>query len=88
MTKKFGTRSEVFDGLAEKTRGGLTKDMLILSRSGKIVSKKKSELAKANYAKFGFAKRAQPPPPAAEPVEEKPKRKRRRRKKKEEDVVA
>lgn len=69
MGRKYGTRQEVYDGLSEMTRGGLKKDDLILSR-GKLVSKKKSEAAKASYAKYGFRKR-----------EEAPKPKRRRRKK-------
>ena len=40
------------------TRGGLKKDDLMLSRSGKIVSKRKSAVAAANFKKYGFAKRA------------------------------
>ena len=69
MGKKYGSRQEVFDGLSEMTRGGLTKADLMLSR-GKIVSKKKSDAAKASYAKYGFKKRATSPE----------KKKRRRRK--------
>ena len=76
--KKFGDRMSVWEGTASMTRGGLSKDDLTMSKSGKLVSRKKSELARANYAKFGFAKRK------AEPVaEEEPKKKRRRRKKKD-----
>ena len=75
MTKKYGSRQEVFEGLSEMTRGGLTKADLMVSR-GKIVSKKKSEAAKASYAKYGFAKRNQSPAAAA------PATKRRRRRKK------
>ena len=71
MGKKYGSRQEVFDGTSEMTRGGLTKADLMLSR-GKIVSKKKSDAAKASYAKYGFKKRV---------VDAKsPKKKRRRRK--------
>ena len=78
MTRKFGTRAEVWDGLCTMTRGGLTKDDLQLNaKTGKLVSKKKSEIAKSNYAQFGFNKRKQPEP---EP-EKQPKRKRRRKKK-------
>ena len=44
----------------------------MMSRSGKIVSKKKSESAKALYEKYGFNKR----------VVEKPKKKKRTKKKK------
>ena len=60
MVKKFGTRSEVLDGLALSTRGGLKADDLMVNRSGKIVSKRKSELAKKTYAQFGFKKREAP----------------------------
>jgi hypothetical protein len=80
MVKRYGTRSDVFEGLAEKTRGGLGKDDLMLSKTGKIVSKKKSLAAKASYDKFGFSKRQKAE--ESKPVEEeKPKKKRRRRKK-------
>ena len=86
MVKKYGSRNEVFDGDAEKTRGGLTKEDLMLSKTGKIVSKKKSLAALASYTKFGFAKRKQTEEVKTLPVveEEKPKKKRRRRKKKDE----
>ena len=80
MGRKYGSRQEVFDGLSEMTRGGLTKADLMISR-GKIVSKKKSDAAKASYAKFGFKKRA--------PVKPEPKKRRRRKKAViEENVVA
>jgi hypothetical protein len=78
MVKRYGTRNDVFEGLAEKTRGGLDKDDLMLSKTGKIVSKKKSMAAKASYDKFGFSKRLEEEKPVEE---EKPKKKRRRRKK-------
>jgi hypothetical protein len=71
--KKFGDRLSVWEGMASMTRGGLTKEDLVQSKNGKLVSRKKSEIARANYAKFGFAKRK---------VEEEPKKKRKRRKKK------
>jgi hypothetical protein len=58
--RRYGTRSEVWDGTAEKTRGGLTRDKLMLSRTGRLVSKLKSEQARTAYQKFGFVKRAQP----------------------------
>jgi len=51
---------------------------MLNTTTGKIVSKKKSELAKKNYAQFGFSKRKK----AEEVVEEKPEKKKRRRKKK------
>ena len=82
MAKKFGTRQEVWDGECMMTRGGLTKDDLVLSKTGRLVSRKKSEAARASYAKFGFKKRAQEQEPEEAP---KPKRRRRRRKKASED---
>ena len=58
--RRYGTRSEVFDSeTAEMTRGGLRKADLVLSRTGKIVSKKKSESAKKIYEEYGFKKRVQ-----------------------------
>ncbi len=82
MVKKFGTRSEVVDGLAQSTRGGLTADDLIINRAGKIVSKKKSMLAKQTYAQYGFKKReAEAEAEEAEPDKQPEKKKRRRRKK-------
>ena len=72
---KYGTRAQVYDGEATMTRGGLKQSDLMLSKTMKIVSKKKSELAKANYAKFGFRKR----------LEEEPKKRKRRQRKKKED---
>lgn len=41
--KKRGTKTEVFNGLAEKTSGGLKKSDLIQNKRGNIVSKKRSE---------------------------------------------
>ena len=80
---KYGDRNAVWSGEAKQTRGGLTKDDLIMSRTGKIVSKKKSESAKAFYAKNGGFKRKNPvvEPTADEPP--KKKRKYNRRKKNE-----
>ena len=80
--RKYGNRQDVFNGEAEKTRGGLTKDDLMLSKTGKIVSKKKSIAAAESYKKFGFKKRELEP--VEEKQEEQPKKKRRRRKKKDE----
>ena len=82
--RKFGTRSEVFDGQATMTRGGLKKDDL-MSRTMKIVSKKKSEMAKASYAKYGFRSRAKEEPKEEskeEPKEVKKAKKTKRRRKK------
>merc|ERR1719400_1835000 len=43
-------RAVVFRGSKEKTGGGLTKDQLVKSKSGKIVSKAASARAKKAYA--------------------------------------
>ena len=76
FARRYGTRFEVFDSeTAEMTRGGLKKGDLMMSKSGKIVSKKKSESAKALYEKFGFSKR----------TVKKPTKKKTRRKKKKTD---
>jgi len=80
---KYGSRSEVWNGLALMTRGGLMKDMLIISRTGRIVSKKKSEQARRNYETnnpFKKKKKAEAEPePEPEKEEPAPKRRRRRR---------
>ena len=78
--RKYGTRSEVWEGIAQQTRGRLMKDKLVFSRSGRIVSKRKSEMAKKTYLEHKFVKRVKVV--ASEVVEEKPKKKKRRRKKK------
>jgi seryl-tRNA synthetase len=44
--KVVGTREQVWAGVAQKTSGGLRKKDLMISKSGKIVSKKASEAAK------------------------------------------
>lgn len=46
--RSVGTREQVWEGLAKKTAGGLTKDDLIMNSRGKIVSKKRSEMGKKN----------------------------------------
>ncbi len=50
---KKGTKRQVFNGSALKTAGGLTKVDLVKSKSGRIVSKKASEQARANWEKRG-----------------------------------
>jgi len=42
----FGTKKEVYHGKAKKTRGGLTKSDLTLSKHGKVVSKKMQQRGK------------------------------------------
>jgi hypothetical protein len=45
---KIGTRRKVFNGTAQKTSGGLTKDMLFKGKDGSIKSKSASSVAKKN----------------------------------------
>ena len=40
---KFGSKAEVYNGLAKMTRGKLTKDHLLINAKGKVVSKKAQE---------------------------------------------
>ena len=73
--RRYGSRYEVFDSeTALQTRGGLKKDDLMLSRTGKIVSRKKSLAAKALYEQYDFKKREIKKSP--------PKKKRKRKNKK------
>lgn len=50
-TSKVGTKSQVLKGKRLKTKGGMKASDLIKSKSGKVVSKKKSELGKKAYQK-------------------------------------
>lgn len=43
IRKVQGTKEEVFQGIAQRTAGGLHKEDLIQNKKGKIVSKKKAE---------------------------------------------
>ena len=79
--RKYGTRQEVYNLEAQKTRGGLTKADLMVSKTGKIVSKKKSMAAAESYKKFGFKKRQDQ---VEEKVEE---RSMKNQRKKEEDEI-
>ena len=65
------------------TRGGLSKDDLMLSKTGRIVSKKKSEAAREAYTKFGFKKRQQEQAKEQEVEVKKPKRRRKKKPKDE-----
>ena len=46
--KTEGSRAEVMHGKAVRTSGGLTKKELKYNKQGRIVSKKKSQIAKKN----------------------------------------
>lgn len=49
MLKSVGTRDEVWEGRAIRTRGGLQKEDLMVSKRGRIVSRAQSEAAKARF---------------------------------------
>lgn len=50
-----GARRAVWEGRAQKTRGGLTRDDLKVSKStGKIVSKRASRASKRNFERNGL----------------------------------
>lgn len=68
IKKTFGSRAEVFHGVAKKTTGGLLKKDLLKNKAGYIVSKKKYLSAKkekrlqkygyyAKKGKFGYVKK-------------------------------
>jgi hypothetical protein len=54
--KLIGTRAEVMHGTAYKTSGKLTKDKLVYSKSGRIVSRSKHVTAKneKRLQKYGY----------------------------------
>ena len=54
--KLIGTRAEVMHGTAYKTSGKLTKEQLVYSKSGRIVSKRKQLTAKSEkrLQKYGY----------------------------------
>ena len=47
--KTIGTKTEVYEGVAQRTPGGLFKKDLIINSKGFVVSKLKSENAKRNF---------------------------------------
>ena len=51
FNKKYGSRELVFNGLSYCTKSGLKKTDLMLNAKGRIVSRKKSELAKLRFLK-------------------------------------
>ena len=80
--RRYGTRDEVWSGIAEKPRGNLTRDKLTLSRTGRLVSKIKSEQARENYKKYGFKKREEAKKAEEAAAKKKKPRKKARKKKK------
>ena len=53
--KKYGTRMEVYSGLAERTKGGdgLRRGDLVMGANGQIASKRLSDANKARWAQGG-----------------------------------
>ena len=51
--KTYGTKREVWKGIAKRTRYGLTKSDLTPSKTGKIVSKRQKQIGEELYKKFG-----------------------------------
>ena len=56
VAKGRGAKARVFRGSKARTSGGLKKSDLTKNRGGKIVSKKRSDIAKKRYVKNGLAK--------------------------------
>merc|ERR1712003_361672 len=54
IAKGKSAKARVFSGRKEKTSTGLTKDKLMKSKSGKVVSKKASAHGKKQYVKNGL----------------------------------
>ena len=54
-TTTAGQRRQVWEGRALKTNGGLTKNDLMQSKSGKIVSKRASAAGKRSFSKNGLS---------------------------------
>lgn len=48
-TQRVGSRRKVFNGSAERTSGGLTKDDLMKNTAGRIVSKKRHTTMKQRH---------------------------------------
>jgi hypothetical protein len=51
--RKNGSRQDVWDAISFQTSSGLQKDMLVVNKRGRLVSKRKSEMAKTRYAANG-----------------------------------
>jgi hypothetical protein len=53
---KWGSKTQVWDGISYCTRGFLTRSALALNSRRKVVSKKKSEASRVRWEKQGFRK--------------------------------
>ena len=49
MNAMYGTRQQVYIGFAEKTRHGVTRDDLVKSKAGSLITKKEQAKAKRQY---------------------------------------
>ena len=56
LMKKYGSRLEVFTGLAERTKGGkgLRREDLVMGTNGRIASKRLSDAGKRRWAEGGM----------------------------------
>ena len=50
--KKRGSKEEVYNGAALKTKGGLTKDKLIMNKRNKVVSKARADRGHQLYKDY------------------------------------
>ena len=55
-SSKIGTKQEVWEGLRERTSGGLRKEHLMMNGKGKVVSIKRHQIGQGLVKKFGFQK--------------------------------
>lgn len=72
--KKTGNRVEVYTGLAERTKGGLRREDLVLGSDGQVASKRLSDAGKRRWAQggaraFGKAPKENTAEVVAEPTE-------------------
>lgn len=65
--RERGSRSQVFNGIARRTFGNLHKKDLRLNKHGRIVSVRKSDLAKKLYAERGGIRKKTLPAREREP---------------------
>jgi hypothetical protein len=52
IEKKYGNRSEVWNGIAMMTRGGLKSEHLMINKKGKLISKKQHARGKMLLEKY------------------------------------
>ena len=65
--RERGSRSQVYNGIARRTFGNLFKKDLRLNKNGRIVSVRKSDIAKKLYAERGGIRKKSVPGREREP---------------------